>query len=84
MSQTVLPCLRLVHVMTCTIRCRKRHNLLILSSFGVKSILDYSVEVDEAEDKKKEDKKAFTFKKVNYQPGITLQKVLSPLNSTQS
>jgi len=36
-----------------------------MQGFGVKSILDYSVEVDEAEDKKKEDKKAFTFKKVS-------------------
>ena len=36
-------------------------------SFGVKSILDYSVEVDEAEDgdAKKEEKKSWTFKKVN-------------------
>ena len=50
----------------------------------MKSILDYSVEVDEAEDKKKEDKKAFTFKKVIYQPGIILQKVLYLINSTHS
>ena len=35
-----------------------------MNSFGVKSILDYSVEVDEAEDAKKEEKKAWTFKKV--------------------
>ena len=31
----------------------------------MKSILDYSVEVDEADDAKKEEKKSWTFKKVN-------------------
>ena len=31
----------------------------------MKSILDYSVEVDEAEDKKEKEKKSWTFKKVS-------------------
>jgi hypothetical protein len=39
---------------------------ILFCSFGVKSILDYSVEVDESEDKEKKEKekKSWSFKKV--------------------
>ena len=50
-----------------------------MNSFGVKSILDYSVEVDEAEDAKKEEKKAWTFKKVDQGAKVRLLVVLKSL-----
>lgn len=43
---------------------RIKPNISRMQSFGVKSILDYSVEVDEAESKEKE-KKSWTFKKAS-------------------